>query len=367
MKNRHLYLLVLPLLVCANATLCENIYRDFLTGFHDISEHTDSTGHIIIDNTKSRLPFFETCNFNTKDKNISYSIRLRDGNHLSSKEKFLHKETSSANFGLVWNYQDNDNYTAAIIHKTAENFYDDIVHKQSLTFTIAQIKNGAKRILHEADITEMLSADSMRYNTLKLTFSDNTLTIFGGHTFLTALYSSSEIRLADNCRIGYFTDACGYLDIKRIQYQSFPIKDSLYQTEYTKESLDNAFAESNDPLEGYWTYLDRNTEDRYFKLGGKYTIAIVKNAAGNYDIVYVDGAKLYPSIWKKYMKKGVLVPTPFLFHYDLIWNDARKHTVDDESNATLNDAILSLSFPIHKSHVRFYKRQAAATGSSDNP
>ena len=69
-----------------------------------------------------------------------------------------------------------------------------------------------------------------------------------------------------------------------------------------KSGLTKKMAESSDPIEGYWIYLDRSTDDRFFELGGKYTIAIIKEDAG-YNVLYVDGAELYSGYWIPYMSK----------------------------------------------------------------
>ena len=162
------------------------------------------------------------------------------------------------------------------------------------------------------------------------------------------------MELPDTSQIGYFAGEGCSLKVKRICYEDSPIPQLLFATNYSKEWLDKKMAESSDPIEGYWIYLDRSTDDRFFELGGKYTIAIIKEDAG-YNVLYVDGAELYSGYWIPYMSKGRLSETPFVGHFDLEWHDAMKNIIDDETYAVLSDFVLTFHFPIQKSQVRFRK------------
>ena len=56
------------------------------------------------------------------------------------------------------------------------------------------------------------------------------------------------------------------------------------------------------------------------------------------------------------MLKGRLKPTIFLDHYDLEWVDSTFERMNRDIHAQLTDgAILSLSFPLLKTTVRFSK------------
>lgn len=131
-------------------------------------------------------------------------------------------------------------------------------------------------------------------------------------------------------------------------------------TDWTVASLDQYFASSVDPLEGYWAYLDRENDSKVMKPGGFYTIAVVAAGSGNYDLIYVDGATVNSGLWSTGMRKGRLVDTRFVNHYDLVWVDAVFDTMSRDVSASVEQgAVLILSFPVYRSQMRFVKTQRA--------
>lgn len=132
----------------------------------------------------------------------------------------------------------------------------------------------------------------------------------------------------------------------------------VLKTDWTPDSLLNCLAASHNPIEGRWNYLDRDMDTRYSRLGGKYEIGITANNDGSYDIIYLGGADISRSDWKPGMRKGLLTPTQFTGHYDLVWYDATMQPIDSECSATLEqNMILRLDFPLIKATMRFAKRQ----------
>lgn len=126
-------------------------------------------------------------------------------------------------------------------------------------------------------------------------------------------------------------------------------------TRYDADELDRRLVGSSEPLEGRWVYLDRVTDDNRARPGGYYSLMIVKEDEG-YRLLYHSGANVNRSNWKPMMTKGYLRPTPFVGHYDLLWYDAMMEEVADECSASLDaEGILTLSFPLHRSSMRFYK------------
>ncbi|MCM1067466.1 MAG: hypothetical protein NC418_07840 [Muribaculaceae bacterium] len=113
------------------------------------------------------------------------------------------------------------------------------------------------------------------------------------------------------------------------------------------ESLKARIAQSTDPMETFWRYLDRDTDPAKASLGGSYTLATVAEPGGSYSIILVDGTRL--------TLKGRLHPTIFTGHYDLEWRDAQGRAVDTETSAgiELDGAILRLNFPLHSATLRF--------------
>ncbi len=124
---------------------------------------------------------------------------------------------------------------------------------------------------------------------------------------------------------------------------------------WTRDALDAYFAGSDDPVEGYWKYLDRDMQDDWLRLGGRYVLAVVRNGDG-YDLIYIDGAQVKKSMWQTGMFKGHMTKTIFGGNYDLTWIDATMEPIDEDAYATIeNGVIMTMEFPIYKSQVRFVK------------
>lgn len=128
---------------------------------------------------------------------------------------------------------------------------------------------------------------------------------------------------------------------------------------WTAETLAAHLSATTDPVEGYWSYLDRRTDDDRARLGGKYRLAIVRSdASGCYDLLYMGGAVTGADRWLPLMVKGRLVPSRFELMWQLTWYDAVAVALDDdEAYATLSTAegVLTLEFPIYRSRLRFAK------------
>lgn len=134
----------------------------------------------------------------------------------------------------------------------------------------------------------------------------------------------------------------------------------------TRDELDRYFAASNDPVEGYWKYFDRSNDPMFARMGGRYTLAVVRSQEpqqpddtyplATYDIIYIDGAQTMADDWHPMMLKGALSSTIFDGQYDLKWIDATFDTMTDDINATVTDgALLTLNFPLLKTVLRFSK------------
>lgn len=106
---------------------------------------------------------------------------------------------------------------------------------------------------------------------------------------------------------------------------------------------------------GLWRYLDRDNNAEYARPGGYYTLVIVPDPEepDAFLLLYYDGAKVNAAAWKPGMIKGRMTPTRFEGRYRLQWRNADKSLLRDESHAILEGDILTLSFPLHQSVLRF--------------
>ena len=96
-------------------------------------------------------------------------------------------------------------------------------------------------------------------------------------------------------------------------------------------------------------------KDEWLRLGGRYTLAVVR-ADDGYDLIYINGAQVKKSQWQTGMLKGHITKTMFTGNYDATWIDATQEPIDKDVQATIeNGVILTMSFPVFGSQVRFAK------------
>lgn len=348
--KRLIQLLLFALFISMQSN-AESFYRDFLSGFSDISAFSNKSGYISINNT-GKSPIFETTGFRTEEADFYYQIRLKTNNE-ENKNKFLIKN-STDHFGIVWNYIDEANYEAISLKLCNHNPFDDIANHPYFEAEVYKITNNNKTIYFKKNLEEQLDYTG-NYNSFCITYANDKLKFDAGNRILHEIGVIDKPQIGSVCNIGYFVAPKSHLTVKRIQYRSKPNKATAHQTKYTKEMLDSIFSQSTDLNEGYWSYYDRKTDNQRLKLGGKYKIAIVKNNKGGYDLLYVDGAIVNPDYWKPYMLKGKMEETPFIDQFNIKWIDSNKEIIDDEAYAIFSDNLFSIKLPIHKSEIRFYK------------
>lgn len=236
------------------------------------------------------------------------------------------------------------------------NDYGDFFDKRFTRVTTEL--NGM--VLKTKDFTEEFTTESGRYNTLGLSydFSTSMLAVLGGAS---PRESIMDIELPgwnlSNPQVEVW--AVGEINFSSLSAESMYDPSRFLTSGWSIERLNEHFTISSDPLEGYWEYLDRKNDPRYGRLGGRYTLAVVKSPgeSDDYHILYVDGAETLATQWKPLMIKGKLKGTAFQQHYDLTWFDSTFQPIDRDIHASMTDnAILTLYFPLLKTELRFSKR-----------
>ena len=230
-------------------------------------------------------------------------------------------------------------------------FGDILDHRQS----ILTINRGGNEIW--SDDVSAFDGFSGGYNTLQLLIDTarGQLEVRGGGKKMTDVFASDMSFATAPQSVSLWSK--GPLTVASFSVETAVSPAVGLATGWTADSLRNRLRSSSDPIEGFWQYLDRENNPQYARLGGRYLLAVVKNATDDaYDIIYVGGAETYASEWTPMMLKGRLKPTIFLDHYDLEWVDSTFERMNRDIHAQLTDgAILSLSFPLLKTTVRFSK------------
>lgn len=214
-------------------------------------------------------------------------------------------------------------------------------------------------ILCSRDLADEFSTESGRYNSLGITYNydTSTLSVFGGaRTCETILdFDLPKLHVANP---HVYVWAVGEINLSSLSAETTYNPSYFLSSDWTMDGLNEHFAHSSDPIEGYWEYLDRKNDPKYARLGGRYVLAIVKdlNNSDDYNILYIDGAETLSSQWTPFMIKGSLKGTAFQQHYDLTWFDSTFQLIDKDIHASITDnAILTLNFPLLKTELRFSK------------
>ena len=196
------------------------------------------------------------------------------------------------------------------------------------------------------------------FNTLAATLTDSgsSLRLSGGSdadSHIATLRLPRPFR-ADSARLGI----CGRAELAVFAAEVEAPSPFEHPDGWTIESLKDHFASTSDPVEGFWTHLDRENNPAYARPGGTYTLAVVKTEAGTYDILYISGARILADKWKPCMLKGSLVPTIFVGQYTLMWIDSEFEPITEDLSADLTDnSVLALRFPLYETVIRLSKKR----------
>ncbi len=232
---------------------------------------------------------------------------------------------------------------------------DEITDERSMTLTLRHVAPGGHTTtLASQRLTKGVNLYN-RLNTFQLELHDGTLTAWAGDDELQQLFAVPLAIGARSVQAGCLAGPGAKVEIERCVVSYDERTTPAPTRQWTVEALDSLLAQSTDPVEGYWAYQDRDLDDRHLRLGGRYTVAVVKQGDG-YEIIYIDGAETRRSQWHTGMLKGRLTRTMFSDHYDLMWVDATGEPIARDAYATVeNGVLLNLKFPVFNSQLRLHK------------
>ena len=263
-----------------------------------------------------------------------------------NKERF---GLSKSSWKLLWNYTSKNNYKYIEL-KWRNTNYGDILDQRQLLVNIGEIINGNDKLIKTIELDKGINLYNGE-NTVLLEVDKNKYNIFVGEEYLRHIGTfSMEMPL-----IGM----CGLWSSEQSRISKFMIKPTYditkkLITSFTENKLIEKFRVSSNIHEGFWSYLDRDNDPHYARLGGTYRLALIENN-GAYLIIYISGAQTNLNNWTQGIIKGKLIPTIFDNHYDLIWYDSMFDVIDSDIYAEIENSILTLYFPIYKTQIRFYK------------
>lgn len=256
---------------------------------------------------------------------------------------------SSAKWGVVWNYKSKTDYNAVELTWKNTN-YGDVLDERQAEVRVIEVRNNKITTIK----TKTLKTDinlSRGFNTILVEVENNKCNCFIGDNKLLYIGTFNPIDSIQG-QVGIYSSTLA--KVSNLVIETTHDVKKILKTHHTIESLKNKFKTKVSKQEGFWSYLDRDNNPDWAKIGGKYRLALVEIDDG-FLILYVGGAEINCNGWTEGMIKGQLKKTIFKDHYDLIWYDSMFEKVDDESHATFDGAILTLEFPIYKSKIRFYQ------------
>ena len=262
------------------------------------------------------------------------------------------RRTAATSCGVVWNYIDSDNYHAVRL-SCDNNTTHDILDKRSMHVDILRVTGGEAVTLKELSLDKNINLDG-GFNLVRIDFDGKTTTIGIGENDISIIAQLDSIDYSRPKHYGYLVGRGALVDIERLVIRTQPITAGLLTTAWTKEMIKARMAMTRDAYEGYWTYLDRNTNDSKARLGGRYTVALIKSNR-DYDIIYISGARVNSDEWQCGMLKGRLIHTAFPGSYTLVWYDATKQPFGEDEYADFDNSILTLHFPLHDSQIRLFR------------
>ena len=290
-----------------------------------------------------------------------YQMRLANLNNKQGKTKSIKNPMTGDNavitspqWGVVFNMDDSGNYCTVVLSCDNSAPFDDITDQRTMQVSLVKNDGGSTIELASTTLSKGVSLED-DLNTVCVDVDDRSVRVSIGKDELQEVLEANVRRPTGTVWVGYLVGAGSRVSIERAVLTIDNENQITTTTLWTLDALDEYLSTSIDPMEGYWKYLDRDMEDKWLRLGGRYTLAVVR-ADDGYDLIYIDGAQVNKSQWQPCMLKGHITRTQFTGNYDLRWIDATMEPISEDCYAAIeNGVILTLNFPIYKSQVRFAK------------
>ena len=368
---RKLYVLLIVLLVgTALEGLGKSYYNSIRNNFGGLYPHPGmrmqgrykaiEDDRLVDENaTMANAMGFDTMKIHSSS--YRYQLRLANTNNKQGKTRSIKNPITGektnitrTQWGLVFNRDKDGNFCAVVLSCENSAPYDDITDQRSMQVTLMQRTGREETILAQTSLTKGVSLED-DLNTICVDVDERGVKVSIGKQDLQPVLEADVKRPTGAVQVGYLVGPGASVSIERAVLTIDNERQVANSTLWTVDALDEYFAQSADPAEGYWKYLDRDMQDDWLRLGGRYTLAVVR-ADDGYDLIYIDGAQVKKTMWQTGMLKGHMTKTIFSGNYDLTWIDATMEPIEKDAQASIeNGVILTLSFPVYKSQVRFAK------------
>ena len=259
-----------------------------------LMENKFSDNMIVVDSLSegfNKFKFYVRIASLNNDETKSYACRNRHTN----------KKTNIKNpaVGVVWSYTDSENYYAVMTRCTnsdLHSYYDT----RNMIIDIIQVENARTSLIKSVALDEDVNLQN-GYNVISIEFDGNSTFVAVGDKELRQIAEITGIDYySGSHKCGVLIGAAAKVGIERMVMFTEPIMEEVLATQWTRQSLDSYLNSANNIYEGYWKFFDKELEEDKLKMGGRYTVALVKNDNG-FDIIYVNGANVNNTSWKSGM------------------------------------------------------------------
>lgn len=256
--------------------------------------------------------------------------------------------------GIVFNAASEDDYWAVTMTCRNTNPLNDIIDRRVMSVTLAHVRMGCEQVVKTVEVND--DVDLLTgFNVICVDVKENAVYVSVGSKVLKPLFHADAHRPRGMVRAGVLAGPGSEIKLERAVLSFSSNDQTCEMTAWTRSKLDAHFTQSKNPYEGYWTYLDRDLEDKWLRLGGRYTVALVETETG-YDLIYIEGAQVKKSQWETGMLKGRLTKTIFTDNFSGMWVDATYRPFSEDVYATFESGvILNIKFPVYRSQIRFSK------------
>ena len=323
---------------------------------HDKCEIKDGVLHLA-NNMDEDLMLMDTVQLTTST--FRYYVRIQNTHSKEGKRYTVtdslgsKRKVESTEAGIVIKISEDD-YWKATYYTRNRNQYDDITDQRLMDVCLCHYDGDNLLYAHDTTLVQNVNMTG-GYNVLCVDANPETITVSIGEKKLRPVVTCPTQPYGKLESVGLYVGPGADVNLERavLSYSDEP--EQMVESGWTKETLDQHFAKSKNPYEGYWVYLDRDLEDKWLRLGGRYTVALVETETG-YDIIYIDGAQVKKSLWHTGMMKGRMTNTIFPNNFNAQWIDATFQPFDLDVYATFeSDVILNIKFPVYNSQMRFSK------------
>lgn len=255
---------------------------------------------------------------------------------------------SKSSWQLLWNYQSPNDYNYVELTWNNTN-YGDILDIRQCVINIVEVNNGNHNCLKSVSLERGVNL-STGFNSILLEVEKTKYNVFVGEDNLKYLGSFPIDSIVGEC--GLSTSVNSFVSYFVIDAEKDIAKTLV--TSNNAQTLRLKFESTTSLVEGFWSYLDRDNNPDWARLGGRYRLALVQDG-DDYIIIYIGGAETNKKNWHEGMIKGRLKSTIFQNHYDLEWYDSMFDLICEDAYASIENSILTLEFPILKTQIRFFK------------